>query len=106
MEDIFKQVLVGVVIAAIAGVWAFASTRASTASVNDVKNEVKQLEIELEDDIDQIGSDIDEIKETFHRSMIEQTEFRAQVREKLQITNEMLSQRNLLKRIVKLRLST
>ena len=37
MEDIFKQVLVGVVIAAIAGVWAFASTRASMASVDAVK---------------------------------------------------------------------
>jgi len=88
MEDIFKQVLVGVVIAAIAGVWAFASTRASMASVTAVEEEVKQLELQLEDDIDEIGSNIDDIKDTFHRAMIEQTEFRAQVREKLQITND------------------
>ena len=47
MDDVFKQVMVGVLIAAIAGVWAFAATRASTASVNDVKLEVKQLEAEL-----------------------------------------------------------
>ena len=87
MEDIFKQVLVGVVIAAIAGVWAFAATRASTASVISVSEELKALEVELENDIDNIDSNIDEIKETFHRAMIEQTEFRAQVREKLQITN-------------------
>ena len=88
MEDIFKQVLVGVVIAAMAGVWAFASTRASMASVDAVKLEVKELEVELEDDIDQIGTNIDAINENFHRAMIEQTEFRAQVREKLQITND------------------
>tara|TARA_Y100000817_G_scaffold137097_1_gene107487 strand:- start:2566 stop:2829 length:264 start_codon:yes stop_codon:yes gene_type:complete len=87
MEDIFKQVLVGVLIAAIAGVWAFAATRASTASVISVSEELKALEVELETDIDNIDSNIDEIKETFHRAMIEQTEFRAQVREKLQITN-------------------
>ena len=85
MEDIFKQVLVGVIIAAVAGVWAFASTRASIAAV---EVELKELEIELEDDIDNIDSNIDEIKDTFHRAMIEQTEFRAQVREKLQITND------------------
>lgn len=88
MDDVFKQVLVGVLIAAIAGVWAFAATRASNASVNDIKIEVKQLEAELEDDIDRIGNNIDDIKDTFHRAMIEQTEFRAQVREKLQISND------------------
>ena len=87
MEDIFKQVLVGVLIAAIAGVWAFAATRASTASVAAVSEEMKALEVELEGDIDNIDTNIDDIKETFHRAMIEQTEFRAQVREKLQITN-------------------
>ena len=87
MEDIFKQVLVGVLIAAIAGVWAFAATRASTASGVAVSEEMKALEVELEGDIDNIDTNIDDIKETFHRAMIEQTEFRAQVREKLQITN-------------------
>ena len=85
MNDIFKQILIGVTIAAIAGVWAFASTRASIASVISVKTEVKELEVEIEEDIDAISSNIDEIKETFHRAAIEQTEFRAQVREKLDI---------------------
>ena len=88
MDDVFKQVLVGVLIAAIAGVWAFASTRASTASVDDVKLEVRQLEQELDEDIKEIGNNIDDIKDTFHDAMLEQTEFRAQVREKLQITND------------------
>ena len=87
MNDIFKQMLIGVTIAAIAGVWAFASTRASTASVDGVKIEVKELEVEIEKDIEKIGVSIDEIKETWHRAAIEQTEFRAQVREKLDISN-------------------
>ena len=85
MSDIFKQILIGVTIAAIAGVWAFASTRASIASVDDVKIEFKEFEDEIEEDIDNISSNIDEIKDTWHRAAIEQTEFRAQVREKLDI---------------------
>ena len=85
MNDIFKQILIGVTIAAIAGVWAFASTRASIASVDDVKIEFKEFEDEIEEDIDNISSNIDEIKDTWHRAAIEQTEFRAQVREKLDI---------------------
>jgi len=87
MEDVLKQILVGVVIAAIAGVWAFASTRASMAAVTAVEEDVKALEIELEEDVERIRANTDEIKDTFHRAMIEQTEFRAQVREKLQINN-------------------
>ena len=87
MEDVLKQILVGVVIAAIAGVWAFASTRASMAAVTAVEEDVKALEIELEEDVERIRANTDEIKDTFHRAMIEQTEFRAQVREKLQISD-------------------
>ena len=88
MDDIFKQILVGVVIAAIAGVWVFATTRASTASVNVVRQEVRELEDDFERDVENIGINIDQIKETFHDAIIEQTEFRAQVREKLNITRE------------------
>jgi hypothetical protein len=87
MDDIFKQVLGGVLIVAIGGVWAFASTRASMASVNGVKSEIKELEVELGDDIDRIVLNIEDMRETFHHSMIDQIEFRAQVREKLQIPN-------------------
>ena len=63
MNDIFKQVLIGVTIAAIVGVWAFASTRASIASVEGVRVDVKELEVEIEDDIDKISANIDDIKE-------------------------------------------
>ena len=70
MNDIFKQILIGVTIAALAGVWAFASTRASTASVVGVELEMKELEIEIEEDIDKISSNIDEIKETFSKKKL------------------------------------
>lgn len=85
MNDIFKQVLVGVFIAAIAGVWAFASTRASVASVDEVETEIKELERELEDDIDNIGSNIEDIKNSFHAYELQQTQFQTQVRQKLSI---------------------
>jgi prefoldin subunit 5 len=85
MNDIFKQVLVGVFIAAIAGVWAFASTRASVASVDEVETEIKQLERELEDDIDKIGNNIEDIKNSFHAYELQQTQFQTQVRQKLSI---------------------
>jgi len=85
MNEMARQILVGVIIAAIAGVWVFASTRASVASVEDVRADVKEIEVELKEDIDKISSNIDEIKDTFHRSAIKQTQFRAQVREKLNI---------------------
>ena len=49
--------------------------------------EVRELEEDVDRDLETIGQNIDDIKEGFHRAMIEQTEFRAQVREKLQITN-------------------
>ena len=87
MEDVFRQVLVGVLISAIGGLWLFASTRASEASVANVRGEVKELEAKLEEDVERIRANTDEIKNTFHRAMIEQTEFRAQVREKLQISD-------------------
>ena len=54
MNEMVRQILVGVVIAAIAGVWVFASTRASVASVDDVRVDVKELEVELKEDIDKI----------------------------------------------------
>ena len=85
MVDIFKQILIGVTIAAIAGVWAFASTRASIASVDSVRVEIKEFEEDIEQDIEVIGINIDEIKDVWHDAAIEQAEFRAQVREKLDI---------------------
>jgi len=88
MEDIVRQVAVGLLITAITGLWIFASTRASIASVNELEDDVKIMGNKLDEDIDQIRANTDEIKDTFHRALIEQTEFRAQVREKLNISNQ------------------
>ena len=52
MQDIVRQVLVGILISAIGGVWLFAATRASNASVNIVREELKELEVQLEDDVE------------------------------------------------------
>tara|TARA_R110002051_G_scaffold321462_2_gene409225 strand:- start:1005 stop:1268 length:264 start_codon:yes stop_codon:yes gene_type:complete len=85
MNDLLKQVLIGVTIAAIAGVWAFASTRASTASVTAVEVEIKELEISVDRKFEMIGNDLDELQHTMHRSEVQQSAFRAQLREKLNI---------------------
>lgn len=87
MNEIFKQILIGVTIAAIAGAWAFASTRASVASVQTVMWEVEELEDDIDHDIEKIGSDIDDLKTSVNNAILEQREFRAQVREKLQISS-------------------
>ena len=42
MNEIVRQVLIGVSIVAIAGSWAFASTRASIDSVTSVEFEIKE----------------------------------------------------------------
>lgn len=85
MDDMFRQVSVGVIIAAIGGLWVFATTRASMADVNAVKNDVRQLEYALEGDIDEMKNNIESIKDTFHKIRIDQARFQTQVREKLDI---------------------
>lgn len=85
MNEIVRQVLIGVSIAAIAGSWAFASTRASIDSVASVEIEVKELEMSVERKFERIGSNLDELQDTIHRTEVEQSAFRAQLREKLNI---------------------
>ena len=85
MNEIVRQVLIGVSIAAIAGSWAFASTRASIDTVAAVEIEVKELEISVERKYEIIGTDLDELQDSIHRSEVEQSAFRAQLREKLNI---------------------
>lgn len=85
MDDMFKQISVGVIIAAIGGVWVFATTRASTADVDVVKQDVRQLEDALESDLDVMRENIESIKDDFHDARMDQEVFQAQVREKLGI---------------------
>ncbi len=85
MNEIVRQVLIGVSIAAIAGSQAFASTRASIDSVAAVETEVKELEMSVERKFEIIETDLDELQNSIHRSEVEQSAFRAQLREKLNI---------------------
>ena len=71
-----KQIAVGIVIAATAGAWAIAATRAASSDVIKVEVESKAR--------DQIITDeIKEFKGDFHREEIKQAVFRAEVRESL-----------------------
>ena len=71
-----KQIAVGIVIAATAGAWAFAATRAASSDVVKV-----EVESKARDSV--ISEDIKEFKEDFHREEIAQAVFRAEVRESL-----------------------
>ena len=80
-EGVFRQVIIGVTIAAVLGVWAFASTRASSADLSKVESELKAADLEFKVEIKELSSDI-------HRFDVRQAAFRAQVREALRIPND------------------
>ena len=73
-----RQILVGVVTAAVLGVWAFASTRASSNDLERVELESKTADIALH-------HELKELRGTLHELDVEQSTFRAQVRESLGI---------------------
>ncbi len=77
-SGMLRQVLVGVVTAAVLGVWAFASTRASS-------DDLERVEIESKRADDTLNRELKELRGTLHELDIEQSTFRAQVREALDI---------------------
>lgn len=77
-NGIIRQILVGVITASVIGVWAFASTRASSA-------DVEQMELELKAADAALNTEIKELRTYLHTLDVEQSEFRAQVREALDI---------------------
>ena len=77
-NGIVRQVLVGVVTAAVIGVWAFASTRASSHDLERVEIESKSADASL-------NKDVKELRTYLHVLDVEQSAFRAQVREALNI---------------------
>lgn len=77
-NGMLRQVLVGVVTAAVIGVWAFASTRASSDDLERVEIESKTADIALH-------HELKELRGTLHELDVEQSTFRAQVREALDI---------------------
>jgi hypothetical protein len=77
-NGLLRQISVGVVTAAVIGVWAFASTRASSHDLERIEIESKNADIAL-------NKDVKELRQYLHRLDIEQSAFRAQVREALDI---------------------
>tara|TARA_Y100000996_G_C22282831_1_gene544763 strand:- start:352 stop:630 length:279 start_codon:yes stop_codon:yes gene_type:complete len=77
-NGILKQVAIGVITAAILGVWAFATTRASS-------QDMKELEVELKATDAEFKGELKELQDDIHELEIHQSAFRAQVREALRI---------------------
>ena len=77
-NGIMRQVIIGVTIAAILGVWAFASTRASYDDLKEVESELKAADLEFKAELKELSDDI-------HTFDVRQSAFRAQVREALRI---------------------
>jgi hypothetical protein len=77
-SGILRPVLVGIITAAVLGVWAFASTRASSRDLERVEIESKNSDLVL-------NRELRELRGTLHELDIEQSTFRAQVRESLGI---------------------
>ena len=77
-SGILRQVLVGIITAALLGVWAFASTRASSRDLERVELESRGADLTL-------NRELRELRGTLHELDIEQSTFRAQVREALAI---------------------
>jgi hypothetical protein len=77
-NGMLRQILVGVITAAVLGVWAFASTRASSRDLERFEIESKNADIVL-------TKEIRNLRGILHELDIEQSTFRAQVREALDI---------------------
>ena len=73
INGMFKQIIVGIAIAAVAGSAAFASTRASSGDVGRVEVESKLRDNEMLVELTRLRS-------AFHQGEIQQAEFRAEVR--------------------------
>jgi hypothetical protein len=78
--EALKQFVIAIAIAAVLGVWAFATTRASSADLVEVEIESKAADLAFKIEIKELSDDI-------HEFDVKQSAFRAQVREKLQIPN-------------------
>ena len=79
-NSVIKQVSIGIITAALLGVWAFATTRASS-------QDVKELEVELKATDAEFKVELKELQDDIHELEIHQSAFRAQVREALRIPN-------------------
>tara|TARA_Y100000996_G_scaffold380470_1_gene334387 strand:+ start:2667 stop:2954 length:288 start_codon:yes stop_codon:yes gene_type:complete len=78
---IMKQITIGLATAAVLGVWAFATTRASSQDVKELEVELKATDAEFKTELKELQNDIHELE-------VHQSAFRAQVREALRIPHE------------------
>ena len=76
INGMFKQIIVGIAIAAVAGSAAFATTRASSGDVVRVEVESKLRDNSMLVELTRLRND-------FHIEEVEQAEFRAEVRSAL-----------------------
>ena len=73
INGMFKQIIVGIAIAAVAGSAAFATTRASSGDVVRVEVESKLRDNSMLVELTRLRND-------FHQEEVQQAEFRAEVR--------------------------
>ena len=73
INGMFKQIIVGIAIAAVAGSAAFATTRASSGDVVRVEVESKLRDNSMLIELTRLRND-------FHQEEVQQAEFRAEVR--------------------------
>jgi hypothetical protein len=85
-NGLLKQIIIGTVTAALVGVWVFASTRASSEDLNQVEIELKAVDLGIKNDLKELTNDIHEID-------VEQSAFRAQVRQALSIPEPSITNR-------------
>ena len=77
-NGLVRQILVGIITASVLGVWAFASTRASSHDLDRVELESRSADAAL-------NREVRELRDYLHELDVEQSAFRAQVREALDI---------------------
>ena len=84
INGMFKQIIVGIAIAAVAGSAAFATTRASGGDVVRVEVESKLRDTDMLVELTRLRS-------AFHQEEIQQAEFRAEVRGALKNWDKMFA---------------
>ena len=88
MQAFLTRVLTPLMVSAMVGVWAFASTRAGDNELARVEKKGEQREEMILGEIEKIEGSVNKLEAKIHRLEIEQAEFRAQVRAALRISEE------------------
>ena len=87
-QEMLNRVIVPVIVLALGGVWAFASSRAGHDDLDRVRAAGEERETRILDEIEKLEDAIKSTDEKVHRAEVEQAEVRAQVRAALRISEE------------------